>query len=427
MSALKLEKYGIEIPERDQDVLRKLAGEIAEIAQKPVQKERRELWRRVNDLDQDRPAVLIRRDEIPWHEIKDESLTLETSHDFTRTMESEFRQILYQWNHFPCDMVVDDLLESQPIVMDSGFGLNIEIETIEQAEGSYVHAYHYIPQIKDESDIEKMTLPQVTHMEELSEEFFQLREQLLGDILNVEMRGYKFVYTAFWDELIRLWGPEQALMDLVMRPEMVHMAMEKLTAAWLSRLDQYEELNLLSYDQGNYDCGSGGLAFTKDLPANGFDPNRVRAMDQWGFNTPQIFTDVSPEMHEEFALRYERQWLERFGLSYYGCCEKLHNKIHLLRTIPNLRKISISPFADVGKSAEEIGGDYVMSIKPNPAFLAYETWDPGEVRRDLEDSLKKSEGCNVEIILKDISTVRYDQRRLQDWADIAMESAKTHR
>jgi hypothetical protein len=26
-------------------------------------------------------------------------------------------------------------------------------------------------------------------------------------------------------------------------------------------------------------------------------------------------------MHEEFALQYEKRWLERFGLTYYGCCE----------------------------------------------------------------------------------------------------------
>ncbi len=421
MAVIKLEKYSIEIPERDQDILRRLAEDIAELAGDPVNRERRELWRRINDLDQDRPAVLIRRSEVPWHEIQDESLIPETSHDFTRTMESEFRQILYQWKHFPCDMVVGDILESHPIVVDSGIGLSIHSHTIQQGEGNEIYAHQFEPQIKDESDIEKIALPQVTCMDELSEEFFQLRKQLLGDILRVEKRGYKFVYTAFWDELVRLWGPEQALLDLVVRPELVHAAMERLTAAWLARLDQYEKLGLLSYDEGNYDCGSGGLAFTKDLPSEGFDPDRVRAVDQWGFNTPQIFTDVSPDMHEEFALRYERRWLERFGLTYYGCCEKLHHKIHLLRTIPNLRKISISPFADVEKSAEQIGGDYVMSIKPNPAFLAYETWNPEEVRQDLENSLKKSDGCSVEFILKDISTIRYEPHRLKEWANIAME------
>jgi hypothetical protein len=150
----------------------------------------------------------------------------------------------------------------------------------------------------------------------------------------------------------------------------------------------------------------------------------VRAIDLWGCATAQIFVGVSPEMHEEFALRYERRWLERFGLSYYGCCEPLHHKIHILRSIPNLRKISISPWADVETAVQETNGDYVLSYKPSPAVLAADEWDPEFARRSLREALEKMRGCAVEVIMKDISTVRYEPQRLWEWAKIAAEETE---
>ena len=37
--------------------------------------------------------------------------------------------------------------------------------------------------------------------------------------------------------------------------------------------------------------------------------------------------------------------------------------------------------------------------------------------------LEKRGGCHVELIMKDISTVRYQPQRLWEWAEIAMETA----
>ena len=82
----------------------------------------------------------------------------------------------------------------------------------------------------------------------------------------------------------------------------------------------------------------------------------------------------------------------------------------------------MSPWVDVEKGAERIGGDMVFSRKPSPALLAVENWDPGAVERDLSETLDacRRHGCPVEVILKDISTVRYEPQRLWEWADVAM-------
>ena len=62
-----------------------------------------------------------------------------------------------------------------------------------------------------------------------------------------------------------------------------------------------------------------------------------------------------------------------------------------------------------------------MSRKPNPAVLADGCLASGHRAADLVDFLDRARGCHVEIILKDISTVRYDPRRLWEWERIAME------
>jgi len=192
-------------------------------------------------------------------------------------------------------------------------------------------------------------------------------------------------------------------------------------AAWLHRLEQYEELGILTLNNGPHRIGSGGFGFTNELPQADFDGKDVRAIDMWGYSTAQIFAGVSSQMHEEFALQYERRWLERFGLTYYGCCEPLHKKIHILESIPNLRKISISPWADSEEAAASIGDKYVLSLKPSPAGLAAENWNLEAARAELYKQLERTKGCVLEVTMKDVSTSRNDPRRLWKWGDMATE------
>jgi len=52
----------------------------------------------------------------------------------------------------------------------------------------------------------------------------------------------------------------------------------------------------------------------------------------------QIFSGVSPRMHQEFELDYAVRWYRRFGLVYYGCCEPLDDKLDLIKRIPACAK-----------------------------------------------------------------------------------------
>jgi hypothetical protein len=84
----------------------------------------------------------------------------------------------------------------------------------------------------------------------------------------------------------------------------------------------------------------------------------------------------------------------------------------------------MSPWINIERAIRNVGQDYVMSRKPNPAVLAEDTWRPERARADLADFLEQARGCRIELIMKDISTVRYHPQRLWEWEKIAMAQAE---
>ena len=139
----------------------------------------------------------------------------------------------------------------------------------------------------------------------------------------------------------------------------------------------------------------------------------------------QLFTSVSPQINEEFEVPYISRIFEKFGAAYYGCCERLDDRLDVVTKLPNIRKISCSPWSDRERFAAELPKQYIMSNKPNPAFLAEDTLDEELVRADLRRTIAaaKAHGLGLEFLLKDISTVRHDPTRLWRWAEIAEEES----
>ncbi len=414
----------IRLPPADRDILRRLAGEIADIAALPVHREKARLWRKLNDLESERPMVWI--NEICWHEMNvDEELTLRATHPWAQEQERELRRTLYQWRHLPGDMIVSDFLACPLAIHSTDFGIIEDVDIVSTDPATDIVSRRFHIQIRDEADLEKIRMPVVTHNQQATEFSYQAMCDVYRGILPVQKVGQTHIWFTPWDYLIRWWGLEEAMIDLKERPALVHAAVARMVDAWMIELDQFVAQNLLSLDCNNTRVGSGGYGYVSALPGEPFDPDRVLPHNMWGCSNAQIFADVSPEMHWEFAIQHDLRWLSRWGLVYYGCCEPLDRKIDILRRIPNLRKISASYWNRTERLVEQVGGRWVLSHKPTPAIFAGDAWDPTRARQELRNFLERAgKDCHVELIMKDISTVRYRPQALWEWASIAMEVAE---
>ena len=315
----------IKLGQADIDVLRRLAGELAEIAALPAHKEKARLWQKLNDLESERPMVWI--NEICWHEMDvDGELTLVTEHPWARDQERDLRRTLYQWRHLPGDMIVNDWLACPLALHSTDFGIMEDVDVVRTDAASDVVSRHFKIQIRDFADLEKIRMPVVTQNEAATHFRYEAMCRVYRGILPVRKIGQTHIWFTPWDYLIRWWGIEQAMIDLVDRPELVHAGVERMVDAWITELDQFEAMGGLSLDCGNTRIGSGGYGYTNQLPGKEFEPRHVRPRNMWGCSNAQIFSEVSPRMHWEFALQHDMRWLARWGLTYYGCCEPLDKK-----------------------------------------------------------------------------------------------------
>jgi len=367
--------------------------------------------------------------EIPWHEMNVEGeLTLRTRNPWAREFETSLRRTIYQWRHLQGDMVVNPWIDCPLATHSTDFGIVEDVDIVRTDAANEIVSRHFKVQIKEPEDIQKIQMPKVTHVERTTQVTYETMCDLFRDIIPVRKQGQTHIWFTPWDYLIRWWGIEEAMLDMVDRPDMVHAAYERMVDAWMVELDQFVDQNLLSLDCANVRIGSGGYGYTSELPGAPFDPARVGTMNMWGCSNAQILASVSPEMHWEFAMEHDLRWMRRWGLNYYGCCEPLDRKVELLDRIPRLRKVSVSPWNNLKRIFAGLGNRYVASFKPNPAIFLDEEWSPEAARKAIVEGLDlaRAEGCeNVELIMKDISTVHRHPERLWAWADIAMEAVQS--
>lgn len=411
----------IVLEKSDRETLRKLADEWAQIASLNVHKEKARLWQKLNDLESERPLLWI--NEIPWHEMnsKDE-LTLICKNKWARSQEDLMRKTLYQWKHMPGDMVINPWLDCPLSIHSTDFGIVEDVDVALTDETSDVVSRHFNIQIRNMEDLEKIEMPRITHNEAATEIRYQAMKEVFGDIIPVRKQGQTHIWFTPWDYLVRWWGVQEVMMDLILRPDMVHAFYERMVQAWMVELDQITEQKLLALDNNNTRIGSGGYGYTNEMPGNAYDPDWIKPFNMWGCSNAQIFSEVSPEMHWEFAMEHDLKWMERWKMTYYGCCESLAGKGHLLKRIPNLRKVSFSPWNNTRKGLEELGSDYVISRKPSPSIFASSAFDRDQARKEIREFLDEANGqCHIEFIMKDISTVKYAPARLWEWESICME------
>ena len=397
--------------------LRALARDYAEIAALPEQAERRCRWERFNTLAGERPMFLI--DQIPWNELNQEGeLTCVVQDPFWQKVETWLREELYKWRRMRADMVIDPYIKIRRPVHNSGWGLEPKVTRLRLDDTNDTASQSMENLIQEPEDIEQIHTPVLTLDAAEEREVAETADWLFDGIIPWRFTGL-VMHLGAWDTIAYWMGVENCYIELMDRPEMMHALMEKMTEGYLGQIEQANALRLFDTAEHYCHCSHTYRPDDEDL-------ERGTSRDAWAFGLAQLFTSVSPAITAEFECAYMKRIFPHFKHIYYGCCDRLDDRMELVAALPNVRKISCSPWSEREAFAEKLPKSIIMSNKPTPALLAGDSFDEDAVRRDLRRTIAaaRRNGKALEMILKDISTVRYQPQRLWRFSEIALEEAE---
>ena len=408
-----------ELNKADVRILRELGKQIREIAGSPEMVERRRLWTAHNDLQGERPMVITEASGFIRPLIPDSAYRC-TEH-WAKEIESGFVSTIAAREHVDDDSVVEPCVSYNWKVGLSDYGVRSEKQRGDN--NGDLGSYRWDPALADlDADFHKLHPRTCSVDREATMEREALLEEVFDGILEVRPRGMNWWTMGMTWPAIDLVGLEGLMMLMYDNPQGLHRLMAFLRDDHIAVIEWYEKEGLLALNNENDYIGSGSLGYTNDLPQNDRrEGDAVRLKDLWVLSESQETVGVSPEMFAEFVFPYQLPVMEKFGLTYYGCCEPIHSRWDTLRRIPNLRKLSVSPWCDQEIMAEALGRDYVFCRKPNPELTSKPSFDEDAIRQDIRNTLDVARDCNLEIVMKDVHTVADDPLRPGRWVQIARE------
>ncbi|MFZ2656483.1 MAG: hypothetical protein WAX69_16240 [Victivallales bacterium] len=398
---------------KDKDVLRKLAARIKGYSALPVMKERENLWTRLNDLDSHKPLVLV-SPEGAWIEI-DRTIRLECEDKDARNIELGFRRRIYQHEQIEDDSIMDTKFRIGWHLSNDGFG----VETKRETTGADRGAFKQVPPITDiDEGLKKLKFRKISVNRESTLKSLENCKDAFGDILDVGIGGQYFWTTGLTITAIDFIGLENLMLYMFDNPDGLKRLMKFFSDEMSNYMDQLEQMDLLAYNNGVNGIGSGSYGLTSHLPSEDKPAGKpIRFKDLWGFCESQETVGVSPEMFGEFIWPYQKPLMERFGLTYYGCCEPVEDRFEYISSVKNLRCLSVSPWSKPEKCARLYGRKYVLCCKPNPGLVCV-NFSEDSIRKEIRHILDSAKGLNLMFILKDTHTISNEPARFRRWVEI---------
>ena len=317
----------------------------------------------------------------------------------------------------------------------SDYGVPIDIHSAKHTEDSAL-AYSFNFPIRKPEDIDKLKKRKISVNRERSLMFKKMLEDVMGDILPVKLGSYDpFIYefndAEFGDsgfngnfffgltwQVYRFIGNDGLLYWLYDAPDAIHKLMQYMLDDRIALFEYFEKQGLLALNTDNQMAGPRSYGYVSDLPQPD-STDMIGLKDLWGWAESQESESISPAMYKEFILPYLAELSEKFGLVYYGCCERVDDRLDLImEAMPNLRSVSVSGWSNLQKTAEMLGKDYVYSRKPVPAYISGANPDWNLLEKDIKNTYKAAKDCNVEILFRDVYTTNGDRTRLAKWVDM---------
>ena len=418
----------------DLNIIRDLAAEVAELSNLPRYEQARHKWIEHNDLQGGtEPLIWVCPDDDGgWLELVPCS-SLKSEDEDLRVLEHRLRKLIYQHMYFNDDYVQEPILRYDmpgeytgytyaDASQKSAWGIPIH------AKGISSGAYHLDNYLDKEENVEKLLHHEVDFIPDDAEyrRLYTKYSEAVDGLIEIQfIIPYVTLVQSLLIELVHLRGLAELMMDLYDNPEWLHKILDHMSASKARLLERLEQKNMLYDNRSNLYTGSGGLGYTSHQKGNHHKGDgSAKLSDMWGFADAQEFSDVSPAMFSEFAIAYQKRGLNKFGLISYGCCEPLNNKFDMIfSSLPNIRRLSVSPWSDVNIAAENIKNKAIFSWKPNPSLICCGI-DEQTVSKMLAETANATRNCVTEIILKDVRTCAGTPEYMQKFIEMSRNAFK---
>lgn len=417
------------VPSDERSYLRDLATRQAAYAALPVMAERRQQWFDLNDgVSNVRPPFILEATNFMFELLPDRRYRCQS--EAGRAIEKELLRYTRPHEVWQDDRVVPGVLDFPWFLDIDEFGPDVKVSTKHalDSEGNAVgYSFNY-PIADLATDLHKLQPARVTVDRERSLAWKAFVEDLLGDLLPVRLVVVWNDFNTLTQRLVHLMGMENFFIACYEEPDAVHAVMAYLRDNALSIMRQEEELGVLGLNNDHQEVWWSGHNYTHLLPDPRYDPARVLWKDRWQATNLQEATGMRPAMASEFLYPYVREIAGPVGLLYYGCCEAVHQSWDDIRTLPNLKKVSISQWTDEAIMGEALrGAQVVYSRKPNPNFLSVdEVLDSEAWAAHIRKTLDAARGCSIEFLVRDVYTLHHNPENARRAADIAREVIDRH-
>lgn len=401
---------------KDRERLRWLANHQLEIANSPKNLERVELWKRHNMYKGERPPIHIEVSSFAHEAINPQ---LQCEDEQARWIEYKLINNFVNLELFDDDKVVPPYFQQTYDIYFTLFGHRIKQTVMKKADGTELghHFEHIIDDLYD--DFDKIKSPTVYGVnKESTMQKFELYNDIFGDILPVKLVS-DGLYSTPTQHVVHMMGMENMLYSMYDYPDEFKEMMDRIADAYVAYFKHLETENVLLQNKSFEWVCQGSLAFYDEPDKQG----RIKTTDLWGFMDSQETVGISPEMYREFIFPCYHKIASLFGRLNYGCCEPVHPHWDTIKTLPNLKKVSISPWCDEDFMAEQLkNSGIIYHRKPDPTLLGVGSClDEDAVRKHFEKTLKTAKGCKAEFAQRDVYTVGGDMNKVKRYVELIRE------
>ncbi len=402
---------------KDRERLRYLAKRQIEIANSDKNLERVELWKRHNAYKGERPVIHIEVDTFAHEAI---TPLMQCEDDFARSLEYRLLHNCINLDTFDDDKVVAPFYQTGYHSWFQLFGHNIKESVVKKEDGTEMgHTFeHIIDDLGDDFD-KVLSKSNYGVDKEGTFNYIDRVNDVFGDILPVKLVS-NCLYSVPTQQVVHMMGMENMLYSIYDYPDEFKEMMDRIANDYIAYFKHLEKEGALLQNHGFESVGQGTLAFYEEDEKTGI----IRTNDLWGFLDSQETVGMSPEMFREFIFPCYKKIADNFGRLSYGCCEPVSAFWDDIKTLPNLKKVSISPWCDEEYMANELkNSGIIYHRKPSPNYLGVgEKLDEEAFRAHIEKTLKTAKGCKVEITQRDVYTVNRDIDKVKRYVEIIRES-----